>query len=97
MLKRETYKQVGVFNKKNKDMGIHLIDMILSGLAYVILVYFMMRMLHKKTNTSKKDDEGDGGINIDVLPKIDLPPGVTWSGSPPSRTKDKSEVEEVCY
>lgn len=78
-------------------MGIHLIDMVLSGLVYVILVYFMMRMLHKKTKPSGKDNEGDGGIDIDILPKIDLPPGVTWPDGSPTHTVDKLEVEETCY
>jgi hypothetical protein len=64
-----------------------VIDLILCGLAYVILIYVMATM----TNNSLKkrggsQDDGDGGIEDLTPPKIDLPPGVQWpSDSPKSR------------
>ncbi|MCE7057887.1 hypothetical protein LZF95_24600 [Algoriphagus sp. AGSA1] len=71
-----------------------VIDLILCGLAYVILIYVMATMTK---NSMKKggnnEDEGDGGVEDYTPPKIDLPPGVEWpSDSPKSRLPESLEV-----
>ena len=77
-------------------MGIPFLDMIFSGLAYVMLVYLMIRLLHRRTPPPKGDDNGEGGISIDTVPPLDLPPGVAPPGSPVTY-KEESAQEEVCY
>lgn len=74
-------------------MSFHLFDMILSGIAYVIMTYFVMKMIrHKKTRTDG-DDENDGGIPVQLLPDLDLPPGVTLPKDGPSeRTREPEEM-----
>ena len=74
----------------------YLMDMILSGLAYLILVYFMVRMMRINKKRPRKDDEDDGGINITTLPEIDLPPGISLPDNSPSLKKEEAEPETVC-
>ncbi|SFU10656.1 hypothetical protein SAMN04489724_4029 [Algoriphagus locisalis] len=70
-----------------------VIDLVLFGLAYVILIYLMATMT--KNSIKKKgsgEDDGDGGIEDFTPPKIDLPPGVQWpSDSPKSRRPEPVE------
>lgn len=54
-------------------------DIFLSGLAYVLLVYLIFRLM-KKRRSKGADDDGD--ITIYDPPKIDLPPGVVWPNDP---------------
>lgn len=56
-----------------------IIDLILCGLAYVLLIYFIATLtknLMKRNNN--EGDDGDGGVENHRPPKIDLPPGVIW-------------------
>ena len=64
-----------------------VIDLMLCGLAYVILIYVMATMTNNSLKKGRRrDDDGDGGIEDFTPPKIDLPPGVQWpSDSPKSR------------
>ncbi|MDA0196610.1 MAG: hypothetical protein O2887_16360 [Bacteroidetes bacterium] len=66
------------------------IDFILSGLIYIVLIYFMIRLSKKKRN-SDNDDDNDGGISIAGPPKIDLPPGVCLPDDPIRRIKEEPE------
>jgi len=75
-------------------MAIPFIDMVFSGIAYVILVYFMIRLLQRKTPPSKGEDGGDGGVTTDAVPPIDLPPGIVPPGHPVTYKKE-SEPEEA--
>lgn len=77
-------------------MEIPFIDMIFSGLAYVMLVYLMIRLLHRRTPPPKGDDNGEGGISIDTVPPLDLPPGVVPPGSPVTYKKEHGP-KEVSY
>jgi len=52
-------------------------DLILCGIAYVILTYLLVTLLKKRKNDNGSNDD-DGGLHIDRHPKIDLPPGITW-------------------
>lgn len=73
-----------------------MIDIILCGVAYVVMVYFMVLLMKRKNEPIKGDDDDDGGINISALPDLDdLPPGITLPGGGPSRKKDIEEPEEV--
>lgn len=74
-------------------MSFQLFDMILSGIAYVIMVYFIMRMLRHRNRRTGGDDESDGGVPNQLLPDLDLPPGVTLPDNSP--VIKKKEAEEV--
>ena len=58
-------------------MNGYLLDMVLCGIAYVVIVYFMMKLVRPRSGNSPKDDNEDGGIYWDTLPDLDLPPGVS--------------------
>lgn len=80
---------------KLEVMSSLIIDLILCGFAYVVLIYFVATMT--KSNLSRKDtnnDDGDGGVEEFTPPKIDLPPGVIWPSDGPSvkRPSDPLEV-----
>lgn len=75
-------------------MSLHIFDMVLSGLIYVILVYFIMKMLKTGKKKTDGDDENEGGISVHLLPDLDLPPGVSLPGDSPS-TKEVEEPEEA--
>ncbi len=66
------------------------IDFVLSGLVYIVLIYFMVTLSKKKRN-SDNDDDNDGGISIAGPPKIDLPPGVCLPYDPMRRIKEEPE------
>lgn len=70
-----------------------VIDLIVCGLAYVIVVYFIATMTKNSLNRGKNDDEGDGGIENFNPPKIDLPPGVIWPTDSSVLTKSQKTVE----
>jgi hypothetical protein len=80
-------------------MATYLIDMVLCGIAYLIIVYFMFMLMKKRQiNKRKDDDDQDGGIRLPTRPKIDLPPGIVWPSDTGQhkRTKlKKSEDREV--
>ena len=75
-----------------------MLDMILMGMAYVIMVYFMV-VLMKKRNFRFRDDEDDdddGGISISPTPDLDLPPGVSLpDGTGPAYRRRIEEPEEM--
>ncbi|MGY6744997.1 MAG: hypothetical protein ACXIUQ_19860 [Cecembia sp.] len=72
-----------------------VIDLVLCGFAYVVLIYFVATMT--KSKISRKDsnnDDGDGGVEDFSPPKIDLPPGVIWPSDAP-KSKTPTEPAEV--
>ena len=69
------------------------IDLVLSGLVYLVLVYFMITLLKKRKKNSDNDDDNDGGIAVSGPPEIDLPPGVCLPDDP--IRKIRKETEEV--
>jgi hypothetical protein len=71
-----------------------VIDLILCGIAYVILIYFVAKMTRMPHPMRKKneDEDGDGGVEDLTPPKIDLPPGVIWPSDVPKR-KPSGPVE----
>lgn len=71
-----------------------VIDLVLCGFAYVVLIYFVATMT--KSKISRKDsnnDDGDGGIEDLSPPKIDLPPGVIWPSDVPKNKKSSEPLE----
>jgi len=71
-----------------------VIDLFLLGIAYIILIYFVATMT-KNSFRRKNDggDDGDGGLEINSPPKIDLPPGVIWPSDGPIRKHKHEPVE----
>lgn len=71
-----------------------VIDLLLLGIAYVIMIYFVATM-SKNSLRRKNDsgDDGDGGIETNTPPKIDLPPGVIWPTDGPRKDKRPEPVE----
>lgn len=78
-------------------MGSYMVDMVLCGIAYVIMVYFMVMLLRKRNSASEDDDDNEGGISINDLPEIDLPPGVSLpdGGDGGIRLSRKEEKEDI--
>ncbi len=72
-----------------------MIDMIIYGIAYVIMVYFMVILMKKKIQNPTDDDDKDGGIGIMDIPDIDLPPGITLPDGGPGKKTNKEINEEV--
>lgn len=70
-----------------------VIDLLLCGVAYVILIYFIATMTKNSIRRSSNNDEGDGGIEKITPPKIDLPPGVIWPSDSPKKSKQPEPVE----
>lgn len=71
-----------------------VIDLLLLGVAYVILIYFVATM-SKNSLRRKNDgrDDEDGGIESTTPPKIDLPPGVMWPTDGPVQKQVPEPVE----
>jgi hypothetical protein len=70
-----------------------VIDLIVCGLAYVILVYFISAITKNAIRKGKNGDNGDGGIKKSTPPKIDLPPGVVWPSEAPKMPIKSDPVE----
>lgn len=70
-----------------------VIDLIVCGLAYVIVVYFIATMTKNALRKGRNNDDGDGGIENFTPPKIDLPPGVIWPSDSPVHSKSPEMVE----
>lgn len=64
-------------------MNGYIVDLILCGIVYLFLVYFMVTMMRKKNKGYDGDDDDEGGLPVTSPPEIDLPPGVCLpDGSP---------------
>jgi hypothetical protein len=72
-----------------------MIDMILCGIAYVIMVYFMVILMKKKGKGHTDDDDKDGGIGVSDVPEIDLPPGITLPDGGPGKKINNESLEEI--
>lgn len=72
-----------------------LIDLTLSGLAYVILIYMIITISKNKFSKGKgSEDDEDGGIKVEIPPTIDLPPGILWfDDSPKDSANLPQEIE----
>ncbi|QDH81491.1 hypothetical protein FKX85_04930 [Echinicola soli] len=71
-----------------------VVDMIVFGMAYVLLVYLVMTMIRPAHKPNKnRNDDGEGGVETVNPPKIDLPPGVIWPSDGPKTKKPAPTVE----
>jgi len=71
-----------------------VINLFLAGFAYVIVIYFVATMTKNSLKKGKSNgDDGDGGIENQSPPKIDLPPGVIWPTSPKSPKKSPEPID----
>ena len=70
-------------------------DFVLSGIVYLVLIYFMITLLKKRRKSTDSDDDNDGGISVSGPPQIDLPPGVCLPDEPVKRKHE--EPEEVYF
>lgn len=71
-----------------------IIDLLMCGVAYVILIYFIATMTKNSIRRGDgSNDDGDGGIENMTPPKIDLPPGVIWPSDLPKNRKSPEPIE----
>ncbi len=64
-------------------MKLQFIDIIFCCFAYVILIFFVIRRYHRKNMRLDSDsDDDEGGIEINNLPDLDLPPGICLPPDP---------------
>ncbi len=69
--------------------------MIIYGIAYVLMVYFMVILMKKKVKNQTDDDDKDGGIGVMDIPDIDLPPGISLPDGGPDKKTSKEVLEEA--
>ncbi|WP_187328798.1 hypothetical protein [Echinicola rosea] len=75
-------------------MSIMVVDMIVFGIAYILLVYLVMTMIRPPHKPNKnRNGDGDGGIETNSPPKIDLPPGVIWPSDGPKAKEPAPPLE----
>ena len=55
-----------------------LIDLLLCGLAYLVISYFLGVWTKPRRGQSWNSDDSDGGKFEQQPPVLDLPPGVSW-------------------
>lgn len=73
-----------------------MIDLILCGIAYVIMIYFMVILMKQKINPLKNGGDDDGGISVNNLPDLDdLPPGISLPDGSLPRKRFKEEPEQT--
>lgn len=74
-----------------------MIDVILVGLAYIVMVYFMVLLMKRKSYRFRdnNDDDDDGGIAVSPSPDLDLPPGITLPDNGPGGKAKKEDKEEA--
>jgi hypothetical protein len=74
----------------------YIIDMILCGITYLFLVYFMFTLIKKRRKGFDGDDDDDGGLPVSTPPEIDLPPGVCMPDGSPKLKIVTDDIPEEC-
>jgi hypothetical protein len=71
-------------------MKLQFIDIIFCSFAYVVLIFFVIKRYHMKNQQidNDQDDDDDGGIEINNLPDLDLPPGICLPSGPEKFDKE---------
>ncbi len=64
-------------------MSPNLIDLLLCGLAYIVISYFLGVWTKSRRGQSWNSDDSSGGDFEQQPPVLDLPPGVTWPEEEP--------------
>lgn len=74
-----------------------MMDIVLVGIAYIIMVYFMVILMKRKNFRFRNgnDDDNDGGIAVSPNPDLDLPPGITLPNNGSGGKLKKEDREEV--
>jgi hypothetical protein len=60
-----------------------LIDLLLCGLAYVVISYFLGIWTKYRPKRTSNSDDSEGGKFDARSPVLDLPPGITWPEEEP--------------
>lgn len=69
-----------------------ILNIVLCGIIYTILVVFIfVRSNKKKRNGDSDSDDDGGGLPISLPPDIDLPPGVCLPDDRPAITQNEPE------
>jgi hypothetical protein len=63
---------------KKNSMSPTLIDLLLCGLAYVVISYFLGVWSKSRQAPTSNSDDSDGGKFDSRPPVLDLPPGISW-------------------
>jgi len=76
-------------------MKLQFIDIFFCCFAYIILIFFVIKRYHRKNIRlgDDSDDDDEGGIEINNLPDLDLPPGICLPPDP--NTKVHFEKERI--
>jgi hypothetical protein len=74
-------------------MKLQFIDIIFCCFAYIVLIFFVIKRYHRKNShiDNDPDDDDEGGIEINNLPDLDLPPGICLPPDPDGKTKFDKE------
>lgn len=64
-------------------MSSTLIDLLLCGLAYLVISYFLGVWTKPRPGRSWNSDDSAGGEFEQQPPVLDLPPGITWPEEEP--------------
>ena len=75
-------------------MSGYVFDMILCGIAYLFLVYFMFTLIKKRRKGYDGEDDDDGGLPVTGPPEIDLPPGVCLPDGSPKLTVLTEDIHD---
>lgn len=70
-----------------------IIDLVLFGFIYAILLAFIFVRESKRRRGNDPDSDDEGGLPVNLPPDIDLPPGVCLPDDNPG--KNKPEPEEI--
>ena len=80
-------------------MTSYFINILIGGVIYLSLVFFVIKLIKFKLNTGKpgkrNNGDDDGGIEFYSEPDLDLPPGVTLPEGGPGKKWYKDEKEDV--
>lgn len=70
-----------------------LVDVILCGILYTILIVFVFLRNNKNKGNNDTDSDDEGGLPVSLPPDIDLPPGICLPDDAPKNRQP--ETEEV--
>ena len=69
-----------------------LIDLLLCGFIYAVLLTIILVKDSRRRKRKDSDGDDDGGLPVMTPPEIDLPPGVCLPDDPRVRKKEPEEV-----
>jgi len=82
-------------------MPSYIIELIICGVAYIGIVYLLVRLFkfnQWQGSTPPKKDGDDGGLFVELPPiDLDLPPGVSLPGGGPTNEVPQDPIEELVH